>query len=237
MFRFWRASAERGAVSAEMALLLGLVAMGAVAALSTMGNTIGGSEQANTASGALGGSSEPSLIETTSGRLWDPSSGAVVSLGGGTVRATTPGDTLQGNAESDKDPSRIWPEAGPIVLDQDVKVISIDGTFDGSSPHNQVIPAGTQVCSYYVQIDRATNGYASGSADFRDREVLGVVASKTELKNTDDVLGEDSTYYGGFRGLESNDKVTIDNANNTVSWSIGMLGQTYTDDFRIVTSC
>ncbi len=219
-----------------MALLLGLVAMGAVAALSTMGNTIGGSEQANTASGALGGSSEPSLIETTSGRLWDPSSGAVVSLGGGAVRSTAPTDTLQGNVESDVD-SRVWPEAGPITLDADLRVVSIDGAFAGATPHDQTVPAGTEVCSYYVQTDRESNGYTEGTATFKGREVLGVVTRLDELEKTDDLLGADGTYYGGGRGMENHDKLILDRDAGTVSWSIWVAGEKWTDDFRVITTC
>ena len=115
--------------------------------------------------------------------------------------------------------------------------IEASGTFAGNVNENAVIPAGTQVCSYYVQLDRVTNGYTQGAMEFPNAQILGVITSNGNLIATDDLLGNDGTTYGGNRGTEGHDEINLSLTENKISWDIYVAGNTYTDDFRVLTSC
>jgi len=163
---------------------------------------------------------------------------ARILTGGATMVGQPPTSGEGTDRESDDNPATVWTESGPLTLPSNLTVnATVGGTHTGNSNENATIPAGTEVCSYYVQIDRATNGRDQGSISFPDTEILGVIYKSNSLTASDGIVGGENTTYSGRRGLEGGDYLTIDHDTGTVEWDINMLGNTYTDDIRILTAC
>ena len=165
------------------------------------------------------------------------SSVAEMVLAGGANKITPPGTTSEGTQESDTE-SMVWAEKGPLTLGNDLVVnLASSGTYAGNFDENAVIPAGTEVCSYYVQIDRVMGGRTTGSQEFANAQILGVIYKGGDLVATDGLLGSDGTTYEGSRGAEGSDDFEVSLSDNSISWDVYVAANNYTDDFRVLTTC
>lgn len=117
--------------------------------------------------------------------------------------------------------------------------ITAPGTYLPFTPLTPgIIPAGTDVKSCFLHLDRFTDGGVSGSVTFGpDLEVVGIIARRTNLNASDTVptspgvLGAPGTSYGtgssrqtlegGFIGTFT-DTITLstDRRTVTVSWAV-----------------
>ncbi len=111
---------------------------------------------------------------------------------------------------------------------QDVLLTSNLVVDVGSSP----IPAGTVISSHYVFFDPATNENIAGVVGFVTN-VLGVIASNTNLANSDFLAAPGVSYAApAARGLEPGDSVSISGAKQImVQLSAGSPG----DYIRVIT--
>jgi hypothetical protein len=170
---------------------------------------------------------------------------------GNVTIVSPPSDVSIGALESDTT-ILAFPEQQNVTLPDD---ITVDITLPGTSPFNGVqnlsagvIPAGTEVDSYFVHFDKVGDSNstvtAMGSIAF-DSNVLGLLVLDNELNLTNSFPGLPGTNYGieAGRGLEivgggantgNNDQITLSADRRTVSFSLRN-GQT-PDDFRVITA-
>jgi hypothetical protein len=142
-----------------------------------------------------------------------------------------------------------FPEMQGVMLGSDVDVnITLPGTYAYSTGHSPgAIAAGTQVNSYLLHTDRATNdviSYYGGSVTF-EQQILGVIISDSFLDLTDGLLGLDIVYptllqyRGAAEGPQSKDVgisdfITLSGDLKTLTLDIGVGG--WMDQVRVVTA-
>ncbi len=122
-----------------------------------------------------------------------------------------------------------------------VDVLNPTGTYGDTTAQPGVIPAGTQVDSYYVHFDQpGTAGTESvtGTLTF-DQPVLGIIFLTPTLNATDAAVGAPGTTYPAganttFRGYEGpSDTVQVSADRRTVTFSATV--GAYQDELRIIT--
>jgi hypothetical protein len=132
-------------------------------------------------------------------------------------------------------------EQTTLTLPDDLTVeLTEPGTYNRPEQLNpQVIPAGTLVNSYLVNLDPVGDNEINleGSIKFQNK-ILGIIASPSQLDETDEILGNPETAYpnsNSDRGLE------LDNQDR-LEWNIEgrtldlEFGDTALDQIRVITA-
>lgn len=140
-------------------------------------------------------------------------------------------------------------EAANVVLAQDLSVdITRAGTYGGipdTGPFGEdvsqggpgVIPAGTEVHSYYLHYDTETSGPRNGGSITFENAILGVITSTTGLKDADAIFGELLSTQGVTLDPDATnaDLFTLSEDGHTISFNF-LNGGANVDQVRIMTA-
>ncbi len=167
----------------------------------------------------------------------DPPSGADVEVSAGAQLIDPPQNTREGQVLDSNSNTFVWAESGPVVLDADLAIDRIaPGEFNGIDTVPGVIPAGTEVCSWYIVGDREDDrGRLSGTVSFGDEDVLGLIFRNANLRASNS-LGADGTSYTVGQ-MEGGDRMTLSNDGGVDTFMVDMAFGPHTDAVRIITNC
>jgi hypothetical protein len=171
------------------------------------------------------------------------SAGAILQDAGGAVNvlAEPPADVSPDVLASDTQ-AFVFVEQACVTLTTGlaVDVINPAGTYSDVLTQRGVIPAGTQVDSYYVHFDQVqtSSGTVSGTLTF-DRPVLGLIYRTPTLNSTDATMGAPGTQYPEgpdtlARGYDGPSYVSVSVDGRTVTFSAQV--SAYQEELRIITT-
>ena len=129
----------------------------------------------------------------------------------------------------------VFDEQQGVTLTSDLTMSNGDGT-------SYTIPAGTTVCSTFVFINGATDGWVSGSMTFASGvQILGVMGDSSGLNDpaVNSQLGDPTVDYSGVGDVEYGSGETITDTSGdpqTISWNVWTANE-YNDAFRVITTC
>lgn len=131
----------------------------------------------------------------------------------------------------------VWTETACEILDNPLTVNrSTAGSFNGGSNQGTVIPAGTEICSYYAHGDRLDDkGRLTGSLLFSSAQILGLIYRSAQLSASSFLEAPTTTYFSA--PMEGSDLMTLNLAAgaNQVTWDM-KFGKSL-DGIRIITTC
>lgn len=130
----------------------------------------------------------------------------------------------------------MWFERGPITIPAGGLPVDTngDGTYRGDSPASSTIPAGTVVCSYFINSDRTSDSdnVAIASRFSTSGQILGVIFDLATREATTSLNRPGTRYVP--RGIGQTDSFTIDGGNLAFD---SLIRGDDVDQIRVITAC
>lgn len=158
---------------------------------------------------------------------------------GGATYITPPATIAEGTPGLDSNTNTwVFQEVGPFTLTAGLAVnrVSAGSGFTGNSNENATIPAGTQICSFYVHGDRLDdNGTLTGTMTFGNASIIGLIYRTAQLNSSTYLQAPGTTYFNA--PMEVSDLMWLDltPGANSLRWSM-RFGPAL-DGIRVITNC